>query len=491
MAIQIAAPLTLLASASLSSIAMKSYVTPIVTTLCVLASLASVFFLVYGGIQYMTSSGQPEKLEHAKIVIRNALIGLVIVLIAITLTAILSHAYVSSGSAPTEKLPDLAQIQPSNTADGLAGALISAIVTLLQNIIQSIGTPFVTAISYFTNSTPLMGNNASVFNLWLAVVGITDVLFVLAIILIGFHVMSFSAFGFEEIELKQLLPQLALIFLLVNTSIFIIDGIIGLSNAMIYALQSGFQSSSIWDMLAKITQQSSEMGVAGLLVMISFLVVTVLLLVYYIGRLIALYVGAILAPLVLLLWLLPAFKDFAITAAKTYLALVFVLFVHAVIILLAASLFSGMLQGNTNGQPNTLMALLLGLATVLALLKTQGVMQEFAYATSGPRAARMVAGSFIRGVSYLSSVGSPRRRRRKGSGQDDENQDQEGQSPQTKQPTAKKQRAYGRPLNTGETRRAPQLSRTATPQEQTVIIEKPATNPRVDENPRTKKGKRT
>jgi hypothetical protein len=135
--------------------------------------------------------------------------------------------------------------------------------------------------------------------------------------------------------------------------------------------------------------------------MIAFLVLTIMLLIYYVGRLITLYIGAVLAPIVLLLHLLPAFKDFATTALKIYLTTIFVLFVQVVIMQLASSIFSGMLQGNSSDQPNTLMALIVGLATVLALLKTQGVMKELAWASSTPRAAREMAGTFMRGFSYM------------------------------------------------------------------------------------------
>lgn len=349
----------------------------------------------------MTASGKPEQLESAKRLIKNALIGLVLVIAAATLTAILSHAYSSSGQIAHDKLPTLQPIEPQKTSGGLVDVLINAVVGLLRNIIESIGEPFVKALSYFTNSTPLMGDNSSVFNIWLAIVGIADVLMVLVVALLGFHVMSFDTFGFDELEIKHILPQVALIFLLMNTSIFAIDAIISLSNGMIHALQSGFPSSSIWQTLTDITKKSGDMGLAGLLVMIAFLVLSIMLLVYYVGRIITLYIGAVLSPLVLLLWLLPAFKDFAITALKTYLTTIFVLFVHVVILLLASSIFTGMLGGNNSGQSNVIMALVVGLATVLALLKTQGVMKELSYAASAPRAAREMSSQFTRGVSTM------------------------------------------------------------------------------------------
>ncbi len=404
MTIQVGLTLKLFADASAASSAMHVFLQPVITTLCVIASLACTFFLVTGGIEYMASKGKPENLEHAKRTIKNALIGLILVIAAVTLTAILSHAYSSSAATMADKLPTLSPIQQDNSTS-FWDVITKAIVHVLQNVVDSIGQPFVQALGYFTNSTPLMGDNSNVFNLWLAIVGIADVLFILVVVLLGFHIMSFSTLGFDELDIKQVLPQMVLIFLLVNTSIFAIDAIIGLSNGMIHALQAGFPSTSIWDLLSQLIKKSSgSLGLGGLLVMIAFLVLTVMLLVYYVGRLITLYIGAILSPLVLLLYMLPAFKDFAISALKIYLTTIFVLFVQVVIMQLASSIFSGMLQGDNSGQPDTLMALIVGLATVLALLKSQGVMKELSYAASTPRAAREMAGTFARGVHTMRST---------------------------------------------------------------------------------------
>ncbi len=307
--------LVLFADAAIASDTMRSVLTPIIATLCGIATLVCAFFLVTGGIEYISSRGKPENLEHAKKVLKNALIGLVMVIAAAALTAILSHAYSSSVEGTTEKLPVLASIEQQDSTD-FWDIVVEAIITVLESIISSVGVPFVQALGYFTNSTPLMAENSSVFNLWLAMVGITDVLFILVVALLGFHVMSFSSLGFDEIDIRQILPQLALMFLLINTSIFAIDAIIELSNGMIRALQSGFLCVSIWDTLANITKESSSLGIGGLLVMIAFLVLTVMLLVYYLGRLITLYIGAVLSPMVLLLYLLPAFKDFATSSLK-------------------------------------------------------------------------------------------------------------------------------------------------------------------------------
>jgi len=390
-----------MADASAAGAAMKDFIAPVVVTLAAAAGLVATFFLINGAYHYMTSSGQPEKLEQAKKVIRNALIGLAIVIAAGTMTAILTHAYQSSGGNATQSLPALGAIQPAPTSNGLVDVLVKAVTGLFLKLIQSAGAPFLAALDYFTHATPLMAANSSVFNIWLAIVGIADAMFVLVLILLGFHVMSATTLGLEEIELKHLLPQAALAFLLINTSIFAIDAVISLSNAMIHALGAAFPSTSVWTVLSNVAKQSASLGLAALLIMVVFLVFSVILLVYYVGRLVTLYLGAILSPVLVLLWLVPGFKDFVSAAVKTYLTTVFVLFIHVIILLLAASIFAGMVTGSPDKSLDPVMATIVGVATLVALLKTQGVLMQFSYVSVGPKAIRKLGGQFSNGMSYI------------------------------------------------------------------------------------------
>ena len=383
-------PLALLGDATAAANSMRSFVTPIVGSIIAIASVAVVFMLINGGYQYMTSSGDPDKLENAKKVIRNALIGLAMVVAAATLTAILSHAYNASSGDIGQKLPALVTIDMPG--GGITNVIFDAIISFLRGLVEGAAKPFLAALSFFTTSTPLMADNSGVFNLWLVMVGITDVLFILVVALLGFHVMSASTFGLEEVELKHLLPRLGLIFLLINTSIFAIDAVISLSNGMITALNAGFSDKSVWDVLTAIVGLSSGMSLVGLLIMVVFLVLAVMLLVYYVLRLVVLYIGAVLSPIVFMVWLLPGFRDFAESAMKTYLTTIFVLFIHVVILQLAASIFVGMVISSPGEQLNPLMSMIVGIATILALLKTQGVMSQMSYVSLGPRTASQLGG---------------------------------------------------------------------------------------------------
>jgi hypothetical protein len=78
-----------------------------------------------------------------------------------------------------------------------------------------------------------------------------------------------------------------------------------------------------------------------------------------------------------------------------------VLFVHVVILELAASLFTGMMAGNPVNVPDPLMSMIVGVAALIALLKTQSFMMQLSYVSVGPRTARKLGTEFINGISYL------------------------------------------------------------------------------------------
>lgn len=381
----------------------QNYLRPIMFSLVGLAGVVSAFFIVQGGIEYMTSSGKPEKLEHAKKILRNALLGLVMVIAAASLTAILTNAYNSSGGTTVTNIPALTPIETAEGGGGITEVLINSIIGLFKHIVTTAASPFIGALDYFTNSTPLMADNPSVFRLWLTILGIANALFVVGVALLGFQVMGASSLGLEEMDFKQLLPKLIFTFLLMNMSIFAIDAIISLSNVMISAVGNAYNSLSVWDALTGVADTAGGQGFVALMIMVVFLVLAVILLVYYVMRIVTLYIGAVLSPLVALLQIIPGFRDFTSTATKVYVSNIFVLFIHVIILTLAATLFDGLRRAEADPPYDPVMAMIVGVAMLIALLKTQGVMMQLSYVSVGPRALRRLGSEFMHGVGYLSS----------------------------------------------------------------------------------------
>ncbi|MDD2225017.1 MAG: pilin [Candidatus Shapirobacteria bacterium] len=79
----------LAASADVSKI--QTFIQSVIQVLVTLAGLVSAGFFVWGGIGYITSSGDPEKLDRAKKTIIYSAIGLVIVLGAFVLSTIVTQ----------------------------------------------------------------------------------------------------------------------------------------------------------------------------------------------------------------------------------------------------------------------------------------------------------------------------------------------------------------------------------------------------------------
>lgn len=370
-------------------------------TLIIFASLATVFFLIKGGYSYITSSGKPDALEHAKKTIRNALIGLVLVIGAAVIQSLLNHAFTTPGANTNINQISLTPIQPVEPSGGLTQVLIDAIVGFLQNIIQSATKPLVDGIISFLTTTPSIINNSVLFNFWLVILGITNSLFALMIALLGFHFMSASTFGFEEIEFKHLLPRIGLSFLGANMSIFLVDWIVLSCNTLVKALLSatgGIEKAWVLNAFDPVTISADATPLITLIFMLLFLILTIVLLLFYVSRLIIISLGAVLSPMIFLLWGIPKFADFAEISIKTYIVTVYTVFVHVAIIQLASAFFSIPDQAGTN----PLISILIGIGLLFTLLKTPATMVQFVQYTSSNGAFRKVGSRIINVISSSS-----------------------------------------------------------------------------------------
>lgn len=388
--------LTLFADAQAASETLKSGISPLFSTMITIAAVLCILFIVFGGYYYMTSAGNPEKLERAKKTLRNAFIGFVVVLGAGSLVAIMQNAYTSKPVNPVQITAPQPKVDESV---GIGDVVNEAIKGFVKGVVDSIGKPIVDALKQFTTATPLMAQNGAVFNLWVVIVAIADVLFLLVVGLIGFRIMSSSVVGFEDVDIRSLIPQIILVFILANLSIFAIDAIITVSNAMIQALLIGMSNDIIWTALGTLIATAASVNIGILLFIAIAIILAVMLLIYYLKRLIILYIGAVLSPLIVLLWLLPSFRDFAISSAKMYITTIFVLFVQVVVLMLAVSLFSGLIQG----EGNPFMTALLAIATLSVLLSTNRTMNQLTMMSAGSQGMRKLGNTFVRGVSHVAS----------------------------------------------------------------------------------------
>lgn len=368
------------------------------TAILTLAGTAVVFFLVRGGYLYITSTGHPEALEDAKRTIRNALIGLVIVIAASFMTNLLSDSLMQSSSGGSATALQLSPITPTQQTGTLTQILLDAVSGFLQNIVGSVTKPILDGIVWFLTSTPSLSTNSVVFNFWLVIVGITDSLFAIAIALLGFRVMSASSFGFEDVPLKELLPKIGLAFLLANTSIFWIDWVIELCQVMVNAVlhaTGGLSNAWIINAFDPAALLTGTTALITLIFAILFILLAVVLLIFYISRLMILAFGAALSPLLCLLSLSSKMSDFVGNAVKIYIVTIFTVFLHVVIIQLASSFLT--VPGQIGDNP--IIAILIGVALFSVLLKSTSVTVQLAMSSQAGNTLKKFSTQVINVIS--------------------------------------------------------------------------------------------
>ena len=358
-----------------------------------IAMTAAVFFLIKAGYQYLTSNGKPDSLISAKKTIRNSLIGLVIVLGAGLIISLFNNALSGISSSGSNQTINIAPINAVAPSDGLTQVLIDSVSAFMQNIVESATKPITDGILGYLTTTPSLLSNQTIVNFWLVSLGIVDSLFILVAAFLGLHLMSAETFGFEEIELKQIIPRLGFFFLAANVSLFLVDYVIITCNALVGAVLSstgGLNHAWVVNIISSTAVINNNTPLITLIFLIIFLIVAIVLLFMFITRLIFISLGAVLAPFIFLLWTLPKFSDFAEMATKSYLTAVFMVFVQVVIVQLAASFLA--LPEASN---NSLISIAIAIGLFLTLLKVPSFMTNMMFYVSGNGKLKKIGGQII------------------------------------------------------------------------------------------------
>ena len=358
-----------------------------------IASVAAVLFLIKAGYQYITSNGKPDSLIAAKRTIRNTIIGLVIVLGAGVIVSLFNNALSGITTDGTTQTINVAPINAVTPSDGLTQVLIDAVSAFMQNIVESATKPITDGILGYLTTTPDLLSNQTIVNFWLVSLGIVDSLFVVITAFLGLHLMSAETFGFEEIELKQILPRLGLFFLGANISLFLSNYVIITCNALVSAVLNstgGLNHAWIVNIINPSVFINTNTPLITLIFLIIFLIVAIVLLFMFITRLIFISLGAVLSPFIFLLWTIPKFSDLAEVATKSYFTAVFMVFVQVVIVQLAASFLA--LPETSN---NSLISISIAIGLFLTLLKVPGFMTNMMFYATGNGKLKKLGGQIV------------------------------------------------------------------------------------------------
>jgi hypothetical protein len=78
-----------------------SIATTVLNIILLISGILAVFYLIYSGIQYITSAGSPDKVKTARAGIVNSIIGIIIIVAAFFIVKVaLSIGYSAANAAP-------------------------------------------------------------------------------------------------------------------------------------------------------------------------------------------------------------------------------------------------------------------------------------------------------------------------------------------------------------------------------------------------------
>lgn len=381
--------LTLFADANAAAQSIQSDLVPILSTVTTIATALFALFILIGGLYYMTAATSVERKIHAKDILTKGSAGFLIVLTCTSGALFLQSAYADRAVEPAASN----ELKLEKVDDSSGNFMTDVVKNFLIDVVK-IGDSLADTLNNFFTKTPLMADTAAVFNVWKTVLVIAISMFALVIALMGFNLMTASVFGFKEGELRTLLPRIAGGFIVMAFSIFIIDFFISIANMMTKALIAGSDNQILITTIKAFIGGVASWPVGGLILVLVLVILLVLLLLYYLRRLVVLYIGAALAPIIVLCYLLPVFRDFAILATRQYIMTIFIVFVHMVILLLAAVLFNSF--GN-----ESILTLLLAIATMSVLIKAGSTVNQMLASSGMAQNTKQMAVAFMRGKSQL------------------------------------------------------------------------------------------
>ncbi len=93
----------------------------VVSVILGIAAMVAVLFIVLGGFRYITSAGNDEQAKVGRAMLTNAIIGLVIIILAYTIVSVVAGAVKSAGDSgstpPASTSSDRTGISPGTSTD--------------------------------------------------------------------------------------------------------------------------------------------------------------------------------------------------------------------------------------------------------------------------------------------------------------------------------------------------------------------------------------
>jgi hypothetical protein len=196
--------------------------------------------------------------------------------------------------------------------------------SLLQYVAAQLLPAAASAAGLLLFQTPAFTEIPDVRGLWLVVLGVTDTMFVLALLFAGGLIMTSDTFQ-SRYTAKLLIPRLLLAALLANASLVICSSLTHLDNALVVGILGQNPATNSWGTVTgQFASSNLTGGIVFALVAIAAAVMGLFLAIVYIARDLLLLLLTVLSPLALATYGVPGLDEMARLWWRGYLIGLFV-----------------------------------------------------------------------------------------------------------------------------------------------------------------------
>lgn len=196
--------------------------------------------------------------------------------------------------------------------------------SLLQSLAAQLLPAAASAAGLLLFQTPAFTEIPDVRGLWLVVLGVTDTMFVLALLFAGGLIMTSDTFQ-SRYTAKLLIPRLLLAAVLANASLVLCSSLTHLDNALVVGILGPDPATNSWGTVTgQFASSNLTGGIVFALVAIAAAVMGLFLAIVYIARDFLLLLLTVLAPLALATYGVPGLDEMARLWWRGYLIGLFV-----------------------------------------------------------------------------------------------------------------------------------------------------------------------
>ena len=194
----------------------------------------------------------------------------------------------------------------------------------LQSVAAQLLPAAASAAGLLLFQTPAFTEIPDVRGLWLVVLGVTDTMFVLALLFAGGLIMTSDTFQ-SRYTAKLLIPRLLLAAVLANASLILCSSLTHLDNALVVGILGADPATNSWGTVTgQFASSNLTGGIVFALVAIAAAVLGLFLAIVYIARDLLLLLLTVLAPLALATYGVPGLDEMARLWWRGYLIGLFV-----------------------------------------------------------------------------------------------------------------------------------------------------------------------